>query len=141
VLACGAAQYGGEAWPLLLWPMYARTHPVPPERVAELEIRWTDSHGEEIIVLPGELFTQVHAGLGRRVVAEAVASTSDRDAYRGSIARRLRDAFGARLPAEIRVRKLWWNVAPRRVPAYRRCCPDGVEDAGVWLAGPEERHP
>ena len=44
-----AAHGRDEAWPFIVWPMYARGYPPPPPRVSETELRLVCRDGSEPI--------------------------------------------------------------------------------------------
>ena len=72
VLLLVAAHGRDDAWPFIVWPMYARGYPPPPRLVSETELRLVSRDGAVMRLLPADLFTHVEIDLGRRITVASV---------------------------------------------------------------------
>lgn len=121
---------GDTAWPLVLWPMYARSHPAPPLAAEEIELRVLTADGSERVLLPAGFFTHVHADLGRRLAAGAFSAGPDAQAYRSSLLSAVRNRFRGEQVLSVTARRVGWDVQPSASPPFRACCADRSEDLG-----------
>jgi hypothetical protein len=111
-----AAHGRDDAWPFILWPMYARGYPAPPPRVSETELRLVSRDGAVMHLLPADLFTHAEVELGRRVVAQAFVAHPSAAQYRRVILRRLQPLLEKRDVVEIEGWRLSWTPRPTAVP-------------------------
>jgi hypothetical protein len=116
VLLLVAAHGRDDAWPFVVWPMYARGYPPPPPRVSETELRLVSRDGAVFRLLAADLFTPVEVDLGRRVAAGAFTEQPSAAGYRRAILSRLRPLLEARGVVEIEGWTLSWTPQPTAVP-------------------------
>lgn len=119
-----AAHGRDQAWPFIVWPMYARSFSPPPRRVSETELRLVSRDGEVTHVLPGRLFTPVEIDLGRRVAAQAFVQQPSTERYRAALLRRLGPLLAERDVVEIQGWTLSWTTDPAAVPPFDLAQPD-----------------
>ena len=124
VLLLVAAHGRDDAWPFVVWPMYAKGYPPPPHRVSETELRLVSRDGAVIRLLPADLFTQVEVDLGRRVTAQAFDEQPAAAGYRRAILRQLRPLLEAREVVEIEGWTLSWTPQPTAVPPFDLARPE-----------------
>ena len=119
-----AAHGRDDAWPFVVWPMYARCHPTPPRRVSETELRLLSREGAVLRLLPAQVFTHVELELGRRVATQAFVEDADRERYRAVLLRRLRPLLEEHDVVEVQAWSLSWTADPMTVPPFDRARPD-----------------
>jgi hypothetical protein len=119
-----AAHGRDDAWPFIVWPMYARGYPPPPHRVSETELRLVSRDGAVMHLLPADLFTHVEIDLGRRIAAQAFGEQPSAEQYRRVILRRLRPLLERRDVVEIQGWTLSWTPHPTAVPPFDLARPD-----------------
>ena len=124
VILLVAAHGRNEAWPFIVWPMYARGYPPPPPRVSETELRLVCRDGEVMHLLPARLFTHVEIDLGRRVAAQAFVEQPGVEQYRSVLLRRLGPLLEERDVVEVQGWALSWTVDPMAVPPFDRARPE-----------------
>ena len=119
-----AAHGRDAAWPFVVWPMYARTHPTPPRRVSETEVRLVSRDGDVVRLLPAQVFTHVEIELGRRVATAAFADDPEAEHHRRVLLRRLRPLLEEHDVVEVQAWTLSWTADPMAVPPFDRARPD-----------------
>jgi hypothetical protein len=120
-----AAHGRDEAWPFIVWPMYARGYPPPPQRVSETEVRLVCRDGQVMHVLPARLFTHVEIDLGRSIAAQAFVEQPGVEQYRRVLLRRLGPLLKERDVIEIQGWALTWTADPMAVPPFDLARPEG----------------
>ena len=113
-----------EAWPFIVWPMYADGYPPPPHRVSETELRLVCRDGEVVHLLPAQLFTHVEIELGRRVAAQAFVEQPGAEHYRNVLWRRLGPLLAERDVVDIEGWALSWTTDPAAVPPFELAQPE-----------------
>lgn len=113
-----------EAWPFIVWPMYARGYPPPPHQVGETELRLVSRDGAVMHLLPADLFTHVEIDLGRRIAEQAFVEQPSAEQYRQVILHRLRPLLERRDVVEIEGWTLSWTPHPTAVPPFDLARPD-----------------
>ena len=124
VILLVAAHGRDEAWPFIVWPMYARGYPPPPPRVSETELRLVCRDGEIMHLLPARLFTHVEIDLGRRIASQAFVEQPGVEQYRRVLLRRLGPLLEERDVVEVQGWALSWTVDPMAVPPFDRARPE-----------------
>lgn len=124
VMLLVAAHGRNDAWPFIVWPMYARGYPPPPHLVSETELHLVCRDGEVIRLLPAGLFTHVEIDLGRRVATQAFVEQPSVERYRGVLLRRLEPLLQERDVVEIQGWTLSWTVDPTAVPPFDLARPE-----------------
>jgi hypothetical protein len=124
VVALVAARGRDDAWPFIVWPMYASTHPTPPRRVSETELRLVSRDGDVRRLLPPQVFTHVELELARRVATQAFVEGPDRERYRTVLLRRLAPLLEEHDVVEVEGWTLGWTTDPMAVPPFDRARPD-----------------
>jgi hypothetical protein len=119
-----AAHGRDEAWPFIVWPMYAKGYPPPPQRVSETELRLVCRDGEVMHLLPARLFTHVEIDLGRRVAAQAFVEQPGVEQYRRVLLRRLGPLLKEKDVVEVQGWALSWTVDPTAVPPFDLARPE-----------------
>jgi hypothetical protein len=119
-----AAHGRDDAWPFIVWPMYARGYPPPPDQVRETELRLVSRDGAVMHLLPADVFTHVEIDLGRRIVAQAFVEQPSAEPYRRVILRRLRPLLEGRDVVEIEAWTLAWTPHPTAVPPFDLARPE-----------------
>jgi hypothetical protein len=119
-----AAHGRDKAWPFIVWPMYARGYPPPPQRVSETELSLVCRDGEVMHLLPVRLFTHVEIDLGRRIAAQAFVEQPGVEQYRRVLLRRLGPLLEERDVVEVQGWALSWTVDPMAVPPFDLARPE-----------------